>query len=85
MKTPLAALDFDEQSRDAWGFYQECAAVGEFPDDDAVRTCARVFLMLEKESQQSREDRRFLRLSQAMMTAMGATGVKLGRVPQRGR
>lgn len=41
------AVDPTDQSRDAFEFYQECRAVGHFPNDPIVRWCARIIREVE--------------------------------------
>lgn len=47
-RTPLTAEDLSEKNWQAYQHYQECKAVGEFPDDDIVRRNAAIIARAEK-------------------------------------
>lgn len=53
--TPEAGIELSERNWLAWQHYQECAAVGQFPDDPIVKRNAAIISRVEKAAEQHRQ------------------------------
>lgn len=56
-RSPATAEELSEKNWRAWGFHQECAAVGKFPDDDIVRRNAALIKRIEDMAAEVRRTR----------------------------
>ena len=54
--TPESNSSLTEQNMKAWIHYQECRAVGSFPDDPIVRQNARIIRSVEDQVEQAHKD-----------------------------
>lgn len=74
---PSAAdsIELDERGRQAYEFYLECKAVGQWPDDYAVRRIAKAIRQTEDLCQRVRGQRSQAALSSAIITAAATQGM----------
>jgi len=74
------ATELSERNRAAWHHYQECAAVGEFPDDPIVRRNAALLRNLEAEAERHFTTETMLAMFKGMTTTSAPTPQPRGKV-----